>query len=108
MVTSNFLFEFSRHNCVGICAFIVPSILLLTLATIVLFVTNKSKNTSTITASLGIILGLIMLGHVFSWFSIGVVLGPSYILVALASVCLLINLAIATTTLVRTIPKPVT
>jgi hypothetical membrane protein len=102
MVISNFLSEFSRHHCISICAFIVPTILLLTLGTIVLFITAKSQTTSTITASLSIILALIMLGHVFSWFSVGVVLGPSYILIALASVCLLINLAITTTRLVRT------
>jgi len=86
------MFEFSRHHCLAICGFIVPNILLLTLGTIILVITSKSKQGLLITVSGGIILSLTMLLHVFSWFKIGVVLGPSYILVALACLCLVINL----------------
>ena len=39
------LFEFSRLNCVAICSFLVPAILITTITTLILVVTNKSEIT---------------------------------------------------------------
>lgn len=96
MFETNFLWQLSRAHCVSICSFLVPSILLVTLATIILVIMGKSESKSIFTASFGIFLSLVMLLHVFSWFAIGVVLGPTYMLIALACSCLVINLGMVT------------
>lgn len=88
----NFLFEFSFNHCIAICAFLVPANLLLTLWTIVLVGQVRSPTQiylATLAASLA---ALILLLHDFTWFSIGVVMAPTYILLILGGVCLSLNL----------------
>lgn len=87
----NFLFEFSRSYCTEICTFLVPANLLLTLWTILLVVWLRplaQVYSSVLTASL---FALTLLLHDFTWFSIGVVMAPTYILLALACICLCLN-----------------
>lgn len=110
MLDINLLFNFSRNHCVAICAVLVPANLLLTLWTVLLvgrFHSQAQVRQAMITAS---VFALILLMHNFTWFSIGVVMAPSYILLVLACVCLSFNLwAIAHPTslshLLRQLPK---
>jgi hypothetical protein len=92
MLDFNTLIEFSRNNCVGICAFLVPANILATLLTLVLTFLNRPMGQ--IWMSIGLACGFasIMLLHVYTWFMIGVVMLPTYILLSLAVICLLTNL----------------
>ncbi|MBH8563996.1 hypothetical protein I8748_17700 [Nostoc sp. CENA67] len=87
------LAEFSRTNCVSICAFLVPANLLATLLTIIL--TAIGRPTYQVWQAVGIasIFAVVMVLHVYTWFIIGVVMAPTYILLCLAITCLLSNLA---------------
>ncbi|ELR97951.1 hypothetical protein GLO73106DRAFT_00017700 [Gloeocapsa sp. PCC 73106] len=104
MCETNFLFEFSRHYCLTICAVMVPANLVLTGRTIFLALTRASQSKLTQTAWIGVGLVSILLLHVFSWFAIGVVMTPSYVLIALASLCLTINLLALFPTITLTLP----
>jgi hypothetical protein len=44
-------------------------------------------------ASIACLLAVVMLMHVYSWFSAGVVMAPTFILLSLAISCLVTNLA---------------
>jgi hypothetical protein len=92
MFDINLLFEFSRNHCVAICTLMVPANLLLTLRTILLVGRLRPQaqvQQATIAASF---FALTMLLHVFTWFIVGVVMAPTYILLTLACVCLSLNL----------------
>ncbi len=92
MFDFNTLFEFSRANCVAICAFLVPANLLCTLQTIIFTGLRRPKINVRQAAVLACIPALVMVLHVYTWFMIGVVMAPTYILLALGSICLGINL----------------
>ncbi len=102
MLDTNFLFEFSCNHCVAICTFLVPANLLLTLRTILLVGGLRSQvqvQQAMVTASF---FALLLLLHVFTWFIIGVVMAPTYILFVLAGVCLSFNFwAIANPTSIK-------
>ncbi len=88
----HFLFEFSFNHCIAICAFLVPTSLLFTLWTLLLVRQLRSSAQiylATLAASLA---ALILLLHDFAWFTVGVVMAPTYILLVLACVCLSLNL----------------
>ncbi|WP_066376683.1 MULTISPECIES: hypothetical protein [unclassified Anabaena] len=93
MLDFHTLAEFSRTNCVGICAFLVPANLLATLLTIILAVVGRPTFQIWQAASFASIFAVLMVLHVYSWFVIGVVMLPTYILLGLAITCLLINVA---------------
>ncbi len=85
----NYLPEFSRINCVAICAFLIPAILICTITTLVLvFLQSDLIRLTTILSSF---LAIIMLFHVATWFMIGVVTPVTFILTSLAFTCLAIN-----------------
>lgn len=88
----NFLFEFSRNYCIAICAFLVPVNLLLTLYTLYLVVKLQPSTQIYLSAFSTGFFALALLLHNFTWFSIGVVMAPTYILLALACACLGLNL----------------
>jgi hypothetical protein len=92
MFDFNTLTEFSRNNCVSICAFLVPANLLTTLLTIILTVFNRPTNQVRLAAGIASIFAGVMVLHVYTWFIIGVVMMPTYILLSLAITCLLTNL----------------
>jgi hypothetical protein len=94
MLDINALIEFSRNNCVGICAFLVPANILTTLLTIVLTVLNRPMGQVWISIGLACTFASIMMLHVYTWFMIGVVMLPTYILLSLAITCLLTNLLV--------------
>jgi hypothetical protein len=93
MLDFHTLAEFSRTNCVSICAFLVPANLLATLLTIILTLSNRPLRQVWQSAGFASIFAIAMVMHVYTWFLIGVVMPPTYILLSLAITCLLANLA---------------
>lgn len=89
------LAEFSRAHCVSICAFLVPAILVATSATIIFALLRRPPAQVWQAAGIGSIFALVMIWHVYTWFQVGVVLAPTYILLWLASSCLLTNFGVA-------------
>ncbi len=92
MLDFNTLSEFSRTNCIAICAFLVPANLLFTLQTIIFTGLRRPQAQVRQAVVLACIPALVMVLHVFTWFLIGVVMAPTYILLCLASTCIGINL----------------
>lgn len=91
MLDLSTLFEFSRTHCLAICGFLVPANLLATLTTMILTALNRPRFQVWISAAISCIPALVMVLHVFTWFAIGVVMAPTYILLCLAATCLIIN-----------------
>ncbi|MFN6568125.1 hypothetical protein [Dendronalium sp. ChiSLP03b] len=92
MLNFNTLAEFSRTHCISICAFLVPAILLATLLTIILIGLGRPTTQVCQTAGMASIFAFVMVLHVYTWFIVGVVMAPTYILLCLAITCLLTNL----------------
>lgn len=86
------LFEFSRTHCIAICAFLIPANLIATLQAMIFTGVGRSIAQVGImfVASLGY--AALMMLHVMSWWAVGVVMLPTYVLPALVGVCLAINL----------------
>lgn len=91
MIDFNTVTEFSHTYCIAICAFLVPANLLTTLQTVILTGLNRPRIqiwASVVVASLW---ATAMIFHVFSWFAIGVVMPPTYILLVMGITCLTVN-----------------
>lgn len=91
MLDLNSLAEFSRANCVSICAFLVPANLLATVLTMTFAALHRPSYYVWQAAGIGSIFAFIMVLHVYTWFMIGVVMAPTYILLWLALTCLVTN-----------------
>ena len=92
MLDFNTVTEFSHTYCIAICAFLVPANLLTTLQTAIFTGLKRPRMqvwASVIVASLW---ATVMILHVFTWFAIGVVMLPTYILLVMAITCLAINI----------------
>lgn len=85
------LSEFSRQHCITICGFLVPANLLATLQTMLLVGSQSSPRKQHIMVSVASIYAILIGYHVYTWFSVGVVMIPTYILLFLSTVCLGIN-----------------
>lgn len=83
--------EFSRTNCVSICAFLVPANLVATSLTIIFTALRRPQARIWQAAGFATIFATIMIWHVLTWFVVGVVMAPTYILLWLGSTCLLTN-----------------
>ena len=83
--------EFSRSHCIGICAVLVPTNLGLAIATMLLVGLNRSARTIYTTVALSVLPAIILLLHVATWWAIGVVMLPTFILPVLATTCLVIQ-----------------
>jgi hypothetical protein len=84
--------DFSRSHCIAICAFLVPANLIATSQTILFILLKRSPaQILTITASAAFY-ALLMIAHVISWYVIGVVMAPTFVLLFLGLICLAINL----------------
>jgi hypothetical protein len=92
MLDLNPLFEFSRAHCVAICAFLVPANLISTVTTLTFTAWGRSFRQILLTAGIAALFSGIMVLHVLTWFLIGVVMIPTYVLLMLGSICLVINL----------------
>jgi hypothetical protein len=87
----NSLLEFSRQNCLGICAFLVPANLIATLLTLILVFFDRSPRYLGVSVTLGVSFAILQILHVSSWFVIGVVTPVTFILISLSSLCLFLN-----------------
>jgi hypothetical protein len=85
------LSELSREHCLAICAALVPANLLATLAVMFATLADYSPLTARLTAIPASVLALLLALHVISWLQVGVVMAPTFILLALSSVCMLIQ-----------------
>jgi hypothetical protein len=91
MIDLNSLYEFSRTHCISICAVLVPANLLATSQTLLFAGFSRSATQAQIMAIGASGYALLLLLHVFTWFAIGVVRVPTYILTFLGCLCLSIN-----------------
>jgi hypothetical protein len=95
----NVLFEFSRTHCVAICTVLVPANLLATSQTMLFTGLGRPIAQVHLMSRVSSLYAVLILLHVFTWLSIGVVMAPTYILTFLGCLCLVTNLgavAIAT------------
>jgi uncharacterized membrane protein (GlpM family) len=88
MLELNNIAEFSRCHCVGICAGLVPLNLLLSTTTIYLVGANRSVQLIYGTVAIAVWPAIALFLHVATWWSIGVVMLPTFILPILATICL--------------------
>lgn len=86
------LAEFSRNHCISICAFLVPANLVATSLTMIFTALRRPQVQVWQAAGIASIFALVMILHVFTWFLVGVVMVPTYVLLWLGSTCLLTNL----------------
>lgn len=93
MLDLNTLADFSRGNCISICAFLVPANLFMTILTISLVALRRPSHQVWQSAGTASFFASVMILHVYTWFLIGVVMAPTYILLWLAITCLVANLA---------------
>ncbi len=91
MLDLNPLFEFSRNQCVAICAFLVPANLLATLQTLIFVGRHRSRFQIGIITTIASFYALLMILHVATWLMIGVIMVPTYVLLGLGCTCLAIN-----------------
>ncbi|KAM3097806.1 hypothetical protein ACKFKF_19170 [Phormidesmis sp. 146-12] len=92
MIDYNALFDFSRSHCIAICAFLVPANLLTTSQTLILTGMRRPPIQVLLAAGVASLFSGIMVLHVLTWFLIGVVMPPTFILLWLGTVCLGTNL----------------
>lgn len=92
MLDFNTLTEFSSTYCIGICAFLIPANLVATSSTIIFRLLGRPAIKIWQTAGIASVFALLMILHVFAWFMVGVVMAPTYILLALGSICLFANI----------------
>jgi hypothetical protein len=92
MLDFNALAEFSRANCVSICAFLIPANLIASSLTIILTLLHRPTHQVWQAAGIASTFASVMILHVYTWFIIGVVMAPTYILLSLAITCLVTNL----------------
>jgi uncharacterized membrane protein (GlpM family) len=88
MLDLNNIAEFSRCHCVGICAVLVPLNLLLSTTTIYLVGAKRSLKLIYGTVAIAVWPAIALFLHVATWWSIGVVMLPTFILPILATICL--------------------
>lgn len=86
------LAEFSRTHCIAICAFLVPANLVATTLTMILSALRRPQIQVWQSAGVAIVFALMMVLHVITWFTIGVVMAPTYILLWLGTTCALTNI----------------
>ncbi|MBD0263994.1 MAG: hypothetical protein ICV78_15070 [Tolypothrix sp. Co-bin9] len=91
MLDFNTITELSRANCATICAFLVPANLLATFSAIILAALRRPTHQVWQACTIGSFFAVVMILHVYTWFMIGVVMAPTYILMWLAITCLLSN-----------------
>lgn len=86
------LWEFSRQNCVTICSFLVPANLLTTIATLILVATGQSLTKLRWSRGIATVWAITLFLHVSTWFAVGIITPVTFILFALGSTCLVVNL----------------
>ncbi len=92
MLDFSTLLHFSHTHCLAICSVLVPMNLLATLQTLILTGLNRPPSSIWKSAAIAIAAAVLMVLHVLSWFVVGVVMVPTFVLLALGTVCLTVNL----------------
>ncbi|UZQ53713.1 hypothetical protein OOK60_14600 [Trichothermofontia sichuanensis B231] len=85
------LADFSRSHCLSICAWLVPANLLTSAVILGLVGWRGLGNLVRVAVGVSSLWAGLMVLHVLSWFTIGVVQVPTFVLCGLAIVCLGIN-----------------
>ena len=85
------LLEFSHNHCIAICAALVPANVLTTFCAIVFVWLQRPTAQVWQLSGLASCFALLMVLHVLTWFVIGVVMLPTFVLLSLGGVCLSIN-----------------
>lgn len=88
MLDLNSLFEFSRGHCIGICAFLVPANLLATLQVLIFVGLRRSPLELRLITTAATVYSVTMVLHVATWWMVGVVRIPTFVLLSLATLCL--------------------
>ncbi|MEM9770369.1 MAG: hypothetical protein AAF889_01995 [Cyanobacteria bacterium P01_D01_bin.73] len=83
--------EFSRANCLQICAFLVPANLAATLQTLMMMAMERPLLQVGLMAAIASIYAAVMVIHVGTWFAIGVVIIPTYVLLSFGLACCIVN-----------------
>lgn len=91
MLSLNALLDFSRCNCVGICAFLVPLNILSTALTVYKVSRNHPPRSIHLSIGFASLAAVLLALHDLSWLIIGVIMAPTYILFTIALVCLSFN-----------------
>jgi hypothetical protein len=86
------ILTFSHVHCIAICAVLVPVNLLATVQTLVLTGLNRPASQRWSTIALACLAAVLMVLHVITWFVVGVVMLPTFVLWSLGAVCLSSNL----------------
>lgn len=81
----------SRCYCVAICAFLVPTNLLLSTAVILLTGLDRSAPARRNLSIAGTFAAMLLIAHVASWWMVGVVAPATFILPALGLLCTTVN-----------------
>ncbi len=84
--------EFSRNNCISICAFLVPANLLTTLLSLIFIVIKPPRTKLLTSVTIATLFAITLSLHVASWWIVGVIKAPTFILLALATVCISLNI----------------
>jgi hypothetical protein len=86
------VFDWSRTNCIGICAFLVPANMIATLQTMIFTGLRYQRSQILVINFLAVFYAAAMILHVFTWFVVGMIMAPTFILLFLGVVCLGINI----------------
>jgi hypothetical protein len=82
----------STSYCLAICTVLIPANLLCTFVTLCTLRYPQAQSQVRLAAGLGLLSAVALALHVFSWFLLGVVMPPSYVLLSLAALCMGLNL----------------
>jgi hypothetical protein len=85
------ILELSRTHCVSICGLLVPLGLLMTCGTLLQLGFRQPSWRIHLSAGLATGTASLMVLHVYSWWMMGVVMGPTYVLSFLAGLFLSLN-----------------
>ncbi|MBR8831802.1 MAG: hypothetical protein N5P05_002335 [Chroococcopsis gigantea SAG 12.99] len=96
MLDINTLGEFSRTNCGLICAFLVPASFVGAVISLYNLYKGRSQRQITSLAISSSIFPVLLLLHVATWWLIGVVMLPTFILLGLGSSCIAVQLLAVT------------
>jgi len=91
MLDFNLLSEFSRQNCVAICAFLVPANLITTIQTLILLYLMRPIRQIRLASLFAIVFAFTLFLHISTWIVIGVFTPVSILLFGLGTTCIIIN-----------------
>lgn len=91
MIDLTVVADFSRNNCVEICALLVPANCLATLQSLIFVGLRRSHGQIQMMSGVACLYAVMMVLHVMTWLSIGVIRLPTFILLGLAILCLSCN-----------------